>query len=70
MRQRLENALLRRFERLHGKGEPHQAQLYRCVDCHRVITWNQIKAGDVCCGGKISPTQPKWYEAVRLLALP
>lgn len=59
-----------RFVRLHGEGEPHQADVYRCMNCRKIVTHNKIKVGDVCCMGRVFPTSPSWTEKVRLLVLP
>ena len=60
------------FVRLHGEGEAHQPDLYRCIACERLVTWNKIRSGEVCrCGGKrIRPTNPGVVDAVRLFLLP
>ena len=68
MKEWINKKLLERFERLHGKGAPHQAQLYRCTDCRKLITWRKIQVGDVCCRGRVSPTDPRWFEKIRLMA--
>ena len=63
--------LRKRFVRLHGEGEAHQADLHRCVTCGRLVTWKRIRLGEtVCCQGRLCKTNPSWWETVRLLALP
>jgi hypothetical protein len=63
-------ALRARFIRYHGEGEAHQADLYRCITCGRLMTWNRIRTRDVCCLGRLTKTNPTWWETVRLLAFP
>lgn len=62
--------LRKRFVALHGEGAPHQSDVYRCVYCKKLYTWNKIKKGDVCCSGRMVPTNPSWTEKVRLFLLP
>ena len=67
----IDTLLRNRFVRLHGEGESHQADLYRCVTCGRLITWKMIRAGDVkCCQGRLCKTSPTLWEAFRLIAFP
>lgn len=54
----------------HGEGEKHQLDLYRCLACHKLVTWTHIRSGKTCCPGRITPTNPTFLEAVRLLVLP
>ena len=68
MKQAIETMLRRRFVRLHGEGAAHQADVYRCQSCGRLITWNKIRQADVCCQGHVVPAQPTWLEKIRLLA--
>ncbi len=70
MKEFIESYLRRRFVKLHGEGEAHQADLYRCQTCAAPITWNKIRSGDVCCQGHVIPATPSLIEAVRLLVLP
>lgn len=65
--ERIEGWLRRRFVRLNGEGEAHQADVYRCYTCGVLVTWNRIRRGRTCCLGRLVPTNPKWYEAVGLL---
>ena len=58
------------FIRCHGEGEPHQADLYRCITCGRLITWKKIRTADLCCMGRVCRTNPTWWETIRLLAFP
>ena len=58
------------FVKWHGEGEAHQAQVYRCLSCGGLITWNKIRKAEMCCNGRIGPTNPKWWEKVKLLAFP
>jgi hypothetical protein len=63
--------MLRRwFIRWHGVGEAHQWDLYRCNSCSRLVTWNQIRKGSLCCARRIIPTNPTIFETFRLLVLP
>lgn len=66
----LDNALRKYFVRLHGEGAPHQADLYRCTTCKNLITWKKIRTGDVCCGARMVPANPKFFEKVRLFLAP
>lgn len=70
IKSKLESWLRRRFIGYHGEGEPHQADVYRCQTCGRLITWNMIRSANVCCAGRLIPAQPTALEAFRLLALP
>lgn len=58
------------FVSWYGEGEAHQADLYRCLTCARLITWKRIRAGRTCCAGRIVPTEPRFVEKVRLMVLP
>jgi len=58
------------FVYLHGRGEAHQNLLYRCIACRSLVTWNKIKTGNVCCGGRVSPAYPTLLERIRLFCLP
>ncbi|HEY4761879.1 MAG TPA: class I SAM-dependent methyltransferase [Thermoguttaceae bacterium] len=62
--------LERYFIRLHGRGEPHQELIYRCTNCHNLITWNKIRSGKTCCNGKITPTNVGMWELCKLLLIP
>ena len=59
------------FLYLHGEADDpeKQADVYRCMTCSKLLTWNKIHAGDACCG-RIRPTEPTFLEALRLLFLP
>jgi len=70
MNQYIEKLLRRRFIRLHGEGAEHQADVYRCANCAGLVTWKRIQAGDVCCSGRLTPTNPKFHEKIRLLVAP
>lgn len=55
----------------HGDGEPHQALFYRCLLCRQIVTWKHIRSGGCPCGAsRLSPTNPRFGEAVRLLLFP
>lgn len=58
------------FIYLHGLGAKHQADLHRCSSCGKIVTHNKIRAGDICCAGRVAPTNPTIFEKVRLLLLP
>lgn len=58
------------FVKLHGEGAAHQADVYRCVACGRLVTWNTIRGGKACCGGRVRPSRPKFMETIRLFLLP
>jgi len=64
------NPLRKWFIYLHGIGEVHQYDLYRCMMCGRIVTHNVIKSGECCCSGKIGPTNPTWWETIKLLVFP
>jgi hypothetical protein len=70
MKQGLESFLRRHFVRLHGEGEPHQADVYRCQVCGSLVTHKKIAVADICCSGRVVPANPTWFEKFRLLALP
>ena len=64
-------AFLRRwFVKRHGEGEAHQADVYRCNICGHLRTWNQIRKPDLCCQGRVIPTTPTLWEAVKLFVAP
>lgn len=65
-----ETYLRRRFERLHGVGEQHQADVYRCQTCGKLRTWKHIRSADLCCMGRVIPSSPTKWEAVKLLVFP
>ena len=65
-----EKWLRQRFVTLHGEGDEHQADVYRCYNCAKLRTWKQIRSGNVCCVGRVYPSAPKWHEAVRLFFFP
>lgn len=58
------------FVKWHGEGEEHQAQVYRCLACGRLMTWTKIRKAEICCAGRMSPTHPKLWEKFQLLVLP
>ena len=58
------------FVKLHGEGEAHQMDFFRCHACHRLITWNMIRGGRACCGGRVVPTNPSLFETVKLFVVP
>jgi len=62
--------LRKRFVALHGEGEAHQADFYRCYSCGRLTTWNKIRKADVCCQGRVVPTNPTAWETLRVFILP
>ena len=70
------NALEKRLEAYlaawHGRGEPHQWQMYRCHGCRRLVSWHQIRRGGCDCGmsNKLSPTNVRWWELAQLLLTP
>jgi hypothetical protein len=70
MNQKIEALLRKRFVRLHGEGAPHQADVYRCQVCGRLVTHKQIAAAEICCSSRVLPGTPTAFEAFRLLALP
>ena len=65
-----EKWLRRRFVALHGEGEPNQADFYRCHSCGALITWNKIRKADLCCAGRLVPTNPTVWETVKVFVLP
>jgi len=66
----VESWLRKRFVKMHGEGEAHQADVYRCTTCGDLITWKKIRKGDVCCQGHICPATPTWKETIRLVCFP
>lgn len=70
MKELIESYCRKRFVRLHGEGEAHQADAYRCITCGRLVTWKKIRAADMCCQGHVFPATPTWLETLRLLVLP
>jgi len=70
MKEFIETHLRKRFVRLHGEGEAHQADAYRCQTCGSLVTWNKIRSADLCCQGHVIPATPTWMETIRLLILP
>ena len=70
MKQEIEARLRKRFVARHGEGEAHQADVYRCQTCGRLITWNRIRNLNLCCQGRMFPTNPTRLEMVRLFLLP
>ena len=65
-----EQWLRKRFVDLHGEGEAHQADFYRCNVCGHLRTWNMIRKADVCCQGRLVPTTPTWWEMAKVFLLP
>lgn len=66
----MEKLLRRWFVYNHGEGEPHQADVYRCQTCGKLRTWNAIRAGNVCCMGRLVPVTPSAWEQFKLLVIP
>ena len=64
------NPLRKWLRYCHGAGEDNQQDVYRCSDCGTLVTWKHIRIGDLCCSGRLVPTNPRWYEKARLLVLP
>ncbi len=63
--------LIRRwFVHLHGEGADNQYDFYRCITCGRLQTWKNMSTGNMCCGGRVRPTNPKVLEIIRLFLLP
>ena len=59
------------FIKWHGIGDGHQAMLYRCVGCRRIMTHTSISRGMCGCGiNKVTATNPSWFELLRLYLLP
>lgn len=58
------------FFRLHGAGDETQYDIYRCHECHRLVTWNMIRSGRVCCTRRVVPTSPRFFETLRLFLMP
>lgn len=58
------------FVRWHGEGEAHQLDLYRCMGCRRIVTWNMIRSGERCCAGRLAPTNPTFWETLGLFLAP
>ena len=55
----------------HGAGAESQYLYYRCADCRRLVTWNQIRLGGCrCMGAKVRPASLTRWEKTRLLMLP
>ncbi len=67
MQEKIEAWLRQWFIARHGVGADNQADVYRCFTCARIRTWNQISRGDVCCMGRVIPSEPTIWEAVKLL---
>lgn len=66
----MEKLFRRWFVALHGEGEPHQYDFYRCASCGNLLTWNRIRSGSRCCAGRAVPAEPKWWEAALLFVWP
>ena len=66
MREYLEGKIRAYFVARHGEGAANQVDFYRCLTCSRLVTWHEIHKGKVCCAGRLAPTNPKWYEVIRL----
>jgi hypothetical protein len=63
--------LLRRwFVYFHDEGEEQQLDLYRCLTCGRLITHRKIKTNNLCCKSRVSPTNPSFFEIIRLFVFP
>lgn len=70
MKQIIETYLRKRFVAMHGEGEAHQADVYRCQTCGHLATWNDIRSARVCCQGHVIPAVPTWPETFKLLLWP
>lgn len=70
MKQAIESFLRRRFVSMHGEGEAHQADIYRCNSCGKLVTWKKIRNADLCCQGHLNPTNPSMWEKLRLIVFP
>jgi len=66
----LDTLLRKHFIRHHGEGAAHQADFYRCMSCGGLITWKKIRSNTLCCAGRLTKTNPTWWEAFRLLVFP
>lgn len=65
------NLLRKWFVHWHGEGEANQNDLYRCLGCHKIVTWNIIKASGCSCGAsRISPTNPSFLEKLKVMVTP
>jgi DNA-directed RNA polymerase subunit RPC12/RpoP len=58
------------FVRRHGEGAANQADLYRCMTCGRLVTWNKIRSTKFCCMGRLVKSNPTWWETIRLFVFP
>lgn len=58
------------FVKWHGEGEGHQADLFRCEGCGGLVTWRMIREGRACCARRMRPTNPRFFEAIRLFIFP
>jgi hypothetical protein len=70
MKQLIEGWLRKRFVKMHGEGAAHQADIYRCASCGKLVTWKKIRNADLCCQGHLNPTNPTMLEKFRLIAFP
>jgi len=66
----IERWLRKKFVQLHGEGEPHQADFYRCHVCGALVTWNKIRKADLCCDGRLVPVNPRRWEVVKVFLFP
>jgi len=70
MKAKVEAWLRAWFEKHHGLGEAHQAEVYRCSSCGRLVTWKKIRAADLCCTGRLIPSSPTFWQVIRLFVFP
>lgn len=67
----MQNPLRKWFVYWHGEGEAYQADLYRCQNCWKIVTFNQVRQGGCPCShGKLCPTNPTFAESFKLILLP
>lgn len=62
------------LEYWHGTPDDpeHQVPYYRCLGCHKLVTWKSIRKGGCPCGmsNKIRPAVLQPWEKLRLLLAP
>lgn len=67
----MERLLLRYLTWMHGRGEAHQHDYYRCNGCRRIVTWHAIRKGGCTCGeNRMRATYLQWWEKLRLILFP
>ena len=55
----------------HGEGAPHQADVYSCRACKRLVTHRVIADGGCRCGGNtIQPKMLRAWHMAQLVLLP